>query len=370
MLIKIKAFGSTWVDDDVPALVLLATVVAIVGLFVLNLRLFGRYFFSPIRRARVSYTIPAPVGKITGRSVDAELWSRLVTAFVASPFNDHSRLEDLDDPQEIEVANARLMADAPTLSSHGFELRVSPSEVEDWERTDEVAQILRREAERIVLEATGASGAHAFDHTWISSRRSNLDSSLGPGGRSANLSSSVSRVHTDTYASSGRDKINELVANHVLPPHAADTKQYRAAILNVWRAYGTGPCVKAAPLGCVDPSSVDPSSTFPYTLATDALAGVNGSIAFDPGHRWYYFDAMTAEEVLVFTNFEEPEPAPAPPAGEEGADGGALLASGRPRGVYHAALEMLTDDGRPENDATERTSVEVRVVALFPCGSR
>ena len=293
-------------------------------------------------KARVSYTRKVDTGKIAGRTVDEQLWGRLRSAFAVQTISDAQvqTLQDQDDPREISAIDARTLPAPPTIKSHGFELREVPSEITSWQQTPEVDAIGRREAEAIVLVATGADEVYAFDSTWRSSKRNNFDSSLGPGGLAVNMSSSVARVHTDNTPTSGGWKLDELIEAGILPPHAR-ASTHRAAILNVWRAYGAGDRVVAAPLGCVAHDSISAEHTFPYTLAYDGKCGVNGSIAHDEGHQWHYYSAMTPNEVLVFTNYESGE---------------------TPRQIYHAALELIDPPAPPE---AERVSYEVRVVALW-----
>ena len=370
MQIKISGFGYTWVEGDHHPLVVVLLPLIVLRLVAFALRLYGRRH-PRVVRARVAYTQKVEeVGGMAGRVVDAELWGRLSPAFSVGPIRDAdvARLRDADDPHVVSVVDGRTLETPPTLASHGFELRESPSSIRGWERTDANADAARREAEAIVQRATGASQVIAFDHTWRSSRRSNVDSSVGPGGRAANVSSAVGRVHTDNTPASAVLKIDELVARAILPPCVREST-HRAAIINVWRAYGSGASVEEAPLGCVKWDTVEPNDTFPYTLAHAGRCGVNGSVRFSARHGWHYFDGMTPEEVLLFVNYEEPEAA-----------GGAV------RQVYHAALDVLgTDEAKDEHpsaegepaptappcpprlaDRAERLSLEVRVVAIFP----
>ena len=167
------------------------------------------------------------------------------------------------------------------------------------------------------------------------------------------MSSSVARVHTDNTPTSARLKIDEIVDRGIVPQDAIGPSS-RAAIINVWRAYGTGRKVTSMPLGCVKYDTIAPQDTFPYVLAHENKCGVNGSISYAPGHAWHFYEAMTPDEVLTFINYEE--------ADDDGTP---------PRQVYHAALSVLDDDGRAdETVAEERVSFEVRVLALLPRSTR
>jgi hypothetical protein len=296
--------------------------------------------------AVVSYTWPPPHGKRAGRVVDAELWAKVSPALAVSPFTEEQRqdLVDQDLPQTIAVSDARSMEPAPTLATMGFELQSSPSAVTDWQRTPETVAMLCSEAEELVKKVLpGAAGVSAFDHTWRNSLRSNFDSSIG--GKS-HFSSAVARVHTDFTPASSLEKVDQLIEQKKIGSEFADGARYRRAIVNVWRVYGGGDRCTAAPLAVIDPSTVAASCCFPYALVHETRAGVNGSISFDPAHKWYYFPEMRKDEALLFYNFEE---------GVQD-----LQAS---RCVYHAALDAAEAQNGPPPG---RQSVEVRVLVLFP----
>ena len=297
--------------------------------------------------ATVSYTRPPPPGKRAGRTVDGELWSKLRPALAVSTFAEHDTLADSDDPHVVEVQDARGLSVPPTLATHGFELRHSPSQVTEWQRAPETVAKVCAEAEEIVRQATGAASAISFDNTWRNSCRSNFDSSLGPGGRASAFSAAVARVHTDFTPDSALAKVEQLRARGLLPPEACDGERFYRAIVNVWRAYGPGDKVRSAPLALIAADSVAASEGFPYALVHGDEAGINGSLAYNGRHRWHYYSEMLRDEVLLFLNFEEQEDASAP------------------RCVYHAAL----DAARAMDEPPGRLSVEVRVLALFPRGS-
>ena len=318
--------------------------------------------------ATVSYTAPAPKGRIAGRTVDEQLWARLKPALAVSEFPSAQQalLADADEPHSISVADARNgLAQRPTLESHGFELRRAPSKVKDWNDHDAASKQARAEAEAIVRAVTGAVSVQAFDHTWRHSRRSNFDSRLGPGGAASNMSAAVARVHTDFTAESAKTKIASLAERGVVPADAADGARHRRAIVNVWRAYGSAAAVEHSPLGFIDPSTVAPSSTFPYALVHGDSAGVNGSLSYAPGHEWHYFPAMRPDEVALFLNFEERD------ASAPHDDNPSGAADERPpRCVYHAALDVQSSSGEAAPALADRLSLEVRVLALWPRGGR
>ena len=269
---------------------------AVAGVAVLVLRSRAKASWRRTK-AKVSYTRKPDHGKVAGRTVDKELWGRLVTAFAERPISkaEVALLQDADADHEVSAIDSRMLCPAPTLTTHGFQLLSAPSEITSWERTPSNETLGRLEAEAVVKRLTGTQRVYAFDHTWRSSRRSNFDSSLGPGGRAANLSSAVARTHTDNTPATARLKMAELVERGVLPPEAMDVSRFRAAIINVWRAYGRCGFVKQFPLGCIKFDTVEEADCFPYTLAYEGRCGINGSIEHRASHEWHYFEAMRPE---------------------------------------------------------------------------
>lgn len=352
------------VANRTSALLLGASIVGVVAVLILRRRRASRF-----TRARVSYTRQPSPGKVAGRVVDKELWSRLKPAFAVQPIETASIeiLQDFDEPCEVDVCDCRKLRCAPTLKSHGFTMMSASSAIVGWERNASNAAVACHEAVEVVRQAFGGcEHVFAFDHTWRSSRRSNFDSSKGPGGRAANLSSAVGRVHTDNTPTTARLKIAELVEKGVVPDFAADTARFRAAIVNVWRAYGVGEKVRQFPLGFIKHDTVEAAECFPYTLAFGESCGINGSIEYREGHAWHYYEGMTPEEVLVFVIYEEPPGSGSSShvmddAGHEAVD----EARRRCKQVYHAALELQGDE-RPSAEVAERLSVEVRTLVLLP----
>lgn len=118
--------------------------------------------------ARVSYTRKPDPGRVAGRTVDQELWGRLITAFAEQPISKEelALLQDADEPHDIEAIDARTLDCAPTLSTHGFTLLSAPSKITTWERTPANEALGRREAEEVVKTLCGTQRVYAFDHTW------------------------------------------------------------------------------------------------------------------------------------------------------------------------------------------------------------
>ena len=80
-------------------------------------------------KARVSYTKRADGGRVAGRTVDKELWSRLIPAFAKLPISaaEVARLQDADDPHQVQVLNSRTLQPPPTVSTHGSSCAPCPA---------------------------------------------------------------------------------------------------------------------------------------------------------------------------------------------------------------------------------------------------
>uniref|UniRef100_A0A7S4C1Z9 Uncharacterized protein n=1 Tax=Chrysotila carterae TaxID=13221 RepID=A0A7S4C1Z9_CHRCT len=298
---------------------------------------------------QVVYTKQPSAGNCAGRTVDLELWGRLNTALACSDFDaSQQTLEDEELAVQIEVKDARRRASLPKLFLDGFELIEVPKAQcmpQDWlENKAEARRLAEAAAVDLVKVATGCTEAVAFDATWRSSARGNRDSSLGPGGRGANLSAAVSRVHADYTRESALRKISELVKLGTIPEAFGKQAEGRRAIVNVWRAFGAGETVQEAPLCLMHPKSMSIAGTepFPYSLVHGTRAGINASVAYSDAHEWWHFPAMTKNEAILFYNFNE------------------QLESPMPHGVFHSALMTPAQDGRPP-----RLSLEVRVIARW-----
>jgi hypothetical protein len=231
------------------------------------------------------------------------------------------------EPQRVTVRNGRLAGDL-SLDRQGFELRQVPSAVRDFYDPAEVERVYYPEIERLLREATGAEKVVIFDHTV---RNTAPEKQKGRAVRAA-----AARVHNDYTEKSAPQRVRDL-----LPPAEAEARlNRRYAEINVWRPI-KGP-VLSTPLALCDARSVDPADLVPSELRYPDRAGETYAVAYSPRHRWFYFPAMRADEVVLIKCFDSAR-------------------DGRARLSVHTAF----DDPTTPADAPPRESIEIRAFLFF-----
>ena len=77
--------------------------------------------------------------------------------------------------------------------------------------------------------------------------------------------------------------------------------------IDFWRTAGMAGPLAHMPLALCDPASVDPADIVATALDGIAPSGMTThhlALRFNPAQRWYYYPGMTADEVLVFKQFQ------------------------------------------------------------------
>jgi hypothetical protein len=225
--------------------------------------------------------------------------------------------------RRMAVHDARGLPDEPSLNREGFALLRHVSVVSNFFDPAEVRSVYYTEVEEILREAAGASRAVAFEHDvrCVGADR----------GRSDGVREAVKVVHDDYTAKSARERVRLYLGDE-----AEILLQQPYAVINVWRAL-RGP-VRDTPLAVCDARTI---------AAADLLSteeGVKHEVylfKFNPDHRWYYFSAMTPDEVLLLKCFDSR------------ADAGARLTA-------HTAFDLPTNGQLPS-----RQSIEVRALVFF-----
>jgi hypothetical protein len=247
---------------------------------------------------------------------------------------------------DIRIKDARLLQSDATsehdfLEEHGFVLLHAPTVVSDFSDPGQVATY-NREVEQLIRTR------------------------LYPG-RSVEVSAPpfvVRRGHgTDNAYAIGVHQDHGLTADdyqHNVAAFAGTeiAKQWRARFeqddveafitLDFWRTVNMVQPLQHMPLTFCDPSSVDESD-----IVLTAFSGIapNGAVThhvglrYNPNQRWYYYAAMTPDEVLVFKIFQRVR-------GEE---------PSRYRACFHSAV---ADPATPP-DAPHRQSCEHRVGVML-----
>lgn len=222
----------------------------------------------------------------------------------------------------MRIHDARALPHPTSLDRQGFVLRRHTTAVSNFFDQAEVRSIYYPEIEQLLKRTTGATRALAFEH--------DVRSAL-PAERSAKgASEPVSVVHDDYTEKSAPER-----ARLYLPREADALLKERFAVINVWRPIN-GP-VLDTPLAVCD------ARTIARTDLVPTEAGVKHEVYlfnFSPKHRWYYFPAMAASEVLLFKCFDS-------------------IRDGRARVTAHTAFDLPARSGRA------RESIEVRALLFF-----
>jgi hypothetical protein len=226
------------------------------------------------------------------------------------------------------IRNGRTTPGQFSLDTHGFVLRHHETAVANFYDADQVRSAYYPEVERLVREATGAAKVLVFDHNVrcapMAKRREN--GALEP----------VRFAHNDYTPRSGPQRVRDL-----LPADEAEARlKNRFAVINVWRPI-RGP-VEEAPLAVCDARSIARRDFIATDLKYRDRTGEVYSLAFNPGHRWFYFPKMRRDEALLIKCFDSAD------------DGRALFTA-------HTAF----DDPTSPPDAAPRESIETRTLAFF-----
>jgi hypothetical protein len=187
------------------------------------------------------------------------------------------------------VHNARLEKIA--FATHGFTLLKHRTDVNFSDPAD-VAARYHAQACELVRELTGASEVFAF---------------LGilRGGEAKAGGGPALSAHVDFNATALRGWVTRLA-----PDRAEQLVTKRLVNINLWR--GTRP-VENMPLAVCDPHSTEKSDFMNVRFGageTASMAESSGgfNLAFNPGHRWYYYPQMQPDEVLAFRLFDTGDP--------------------------------------------------------------
>jgi len=230
--------------------------------------------------------------------------------------------------RDVTVRDARELPEPASLDREGFSLRAHHSAIEDF--YDLEAQRRTYETELIALVCTEATatGALVFDHTLRS------DSRAVRGTHATREPASV--IHNDYTDASAEKRLRDL-----LPPAQARARLARRfAIVNVWRSIA-GPVLNR-PLACCDAASIAPGDLVASERRARERIGELQLVRFNPDHRWFYYPAMTRDEVLLIKTFDSER-----------------------EGVARRAVHSAFDNPLAPADAPPRESMESRLLVFF-----
>jgi hypothetical protein len=228
----------------------------------------------------------------------------------------------IDDPREIRIEDARGREHEFTLDRNGFALVKAPSQVRDFYADEEVRRTYYAEVEQLLRDRLGASRVVIFDHTV---RNAGRKDSREPS----------RRVHNDHTANSAPRRVRDH-----LGADAGELLKQRFGIVNVWRPI-RGP-VLDSPLALCDARTFTDDDLIASDLVYPHVRGETSSVAYGPGHRWYYFSDMRPDEAILIRVHDSAD-------------------DGRARLSFHTSFDNPLSVGAPP-----RESIEVRCLVFFP----
>lgn len=273
----------------------------------------------------------------------------------------------------VPVFDARHSDSTCTLQRNGFEQRARPLRDPklDFLRHEPVVQHYYPECAELVREATGAAHVFPFDH--------NVRSAVGKGRRTRieggqEVQPPAQIVHGDYTLTSAPQRLRDLAS----PPGANDTLREflpagaslipplrvegalsggaRFAIINVWRNIADTP-VAVYPLAMCDAQTVDPSDLVVFEIHYGDRVGENYFARSAARHRWYFYPALTRDEVVLIKQWDSAGPL----ARSKGERSDASNADTPCTFSFHSAFV----DPEAPADAPDRWSIEVRCMVIY-----
>jgi hypothetical protein len=248
--------------------------------------------------------------------------------------NDHSRDVHVLDPRTVQITDARVRPDAPSLDREGVALCAHRSRVADYLDAEELERVYVPEICALLRAATGARAVRVVSTPVVRfGERSPMVGKL-------NNSFPARFVHIDYSDARGQATAEQQFA--ATPDRPAQLGRF--VHYNVWRVLTPPP--QDIPLALCDARTIQRSDLIAARAVFD-LPGVPERTAeslvlrYSPAHRWLYFRDMIPQEALIFVT-NESDPA-------------------RPHHVAHTAF----DDPSCPADAVPRSSIEIRAVAYF-----
>ena len=191
------------------------------------------------------------------------------------------------EPHTMQIRSLRPIMGELGLDVQGFALVEQRSAVRDFWDDDEVRRVYYPEAERFLMEHTGASRVFIFDHLQRRRVPGTKDRSRGGPRQPA------TRVHVDHTARSGPQRVRDL-----LPDDADELLKGRVQVINMWRPILDEP-LRDAPLAVCDSRTVASGDLVPSDLVYRERVGETYSVKYNPAHRWFYAPEMRRDEALL-----------------------------------------------------------------------
>jgi hypothetical protein len=130
----------------------------------------------------------------------------------------------------------------------------------------------------------------------------------------------------------------------------------RFAIINVWRNIADTP-VAVHPLAMCDARTVDPGDLVVFEIHYADRVGENYFARHAPRHRWYFYPALTRDEVVLIKQWDSAGPLPR----SQGERSDASNADAPCTFSFHSAFH----EPEGEADLPDRWSIEVRCLVIY-----
>jgi hypothetical protein len=213
------------------------------------------------------------------------------------------------------IRDGREIRDRLGLDTHGFRLLDHRSVVRDFHDREAVDRLYADEAVALIRQATGAD--RVVSRGWMIRTSGDLSKQVKKvvgyqhqGG----VQPPAGEAHVD-FSPRSAPRLAEMVHREAFPD-APGFKRFIA--FSLWRAFSPPP--QDCPLAVCDGRSLADDEGVPNTLHVvdempspqDMLAEMPGEderiaasiFRYRPGHRWWYFSNMTADEALLFKFYD------------------------------------------------------------------
>jgi hypothetical protein len=232
------------------------------------------------------------------------------------------------DPHAVTIRNARPLAAELSLDVEGFALLHAPSGFADFQDDEAIGSSYYPEVEGLLMTATGAALAIAFDH--------NVRNAARAARGEAGIRGPVPNLHNDFTLRSGPARARRELELRGLD--AAALLRRRFSIVNLWRPIGRA--VEKSPLALGDARTIAAEDLVAVDLVYRDRTGETYALRHNPAQRWHFFPRLTPDEAILIKSYESsPQAARFSP---------------------HAAFE----DPTSPPDAPERESIETRALII------
>ena len=212
----------------------------------------------------------------------------------------------------VTIRDGMPIRDHFTLDTHGFTIAKVPSAVTDFHDKASVDALYEREVEQAVLRLTGADKCVA--RGWMLRTSADLSDHVAKKTKgyqhSGGIQPTAGEAHVDINTATA-----QRMAEHTYRTHFPDGPGYkRFLISSFWRTFSPPPqdvplalcdgrtsfggSEKSNSLYIVDEFPVGDALVAPDPDEGNKLAAT--IFSYHPGHRWWYFHGMQADDALLF----------------------------------------------------------------------